>query len=386
LLVYLGERSLRSPGVPIREYEIGVELFNRAVNYDTSQDTLVRVQASHLRKKLLQYFLEEGKDETLIVDLPKGGYTLCFRPRESELDVLTIAPAGLPFRSRWFIAMAAVSALLAAATVLLLIQNSTLRRRSEFGLGPKPSVDAFWAQVFGNGLHNYLVVADGNLVVFEDAIHRNVTLQEYQGKAFDRLAQQYISDPDRRALMLNLLRQYTSMADASLARRVSLVAASNELPLELVFARDMTIGQISSHNTILLGSRRANPWVNLFEEKLNFQTVFEESPKQVWFSNKSPKQGEQAAYRGRWGLWSYCRVALLPNPKSTGSVLLISGTDVQATEAGGDFVTRENWILQLRALLGLKGGEPIPHFEVLLQGGLVNNTLPQFQISAWRRY
>ena len=154
----------------------------------------------------------------------------------------------------------------------------------------------------------------------------------------------------------------------------------------LVLARDVSMPQVSTHNTILMGSRRANPWVGLFEEKLNFRTIFEESPKVVYFQNVAPKAGEQAEYRGQWSKLSYCRVAYLPNPKGSGSVLLISGTDVQATEAGGEFVTNEHWVQTFRNALGLKPDELVPHFEFLLEGKMVINTVPQFQVIAWRRH
>ncbi len=386
LLLYTGERSLRAPDAPIREHEIGVEVFGRPTTYDTSQDTLVRVHASQLRKKLQQHFTEDGLSESLVVEMPKGSYSLVFRRREAELELVPVVEPAGPRRSAWLPVLIAVSVISTLAAGLLLVQNVSLRHRAEFGMGAQPSLDSFWRQVFGNGHHNYIVVADANLVVFEDAIKQHVSLQDYQLKAFDRLAKAHIPDPERRALMLNILRPYTSMADANISRRISLVTASNGLTADMVFARDLTVNQVSDHNAVLLGSRRANPWVTLFEDKLNFQTVFEEAPKQVWFRNKSPKQGEPNAYHGRWSHYSYCRVAFLPNPKGTGNILLISGTDVQSTEAGGEFVTREDWVRKLRPLLGVAEGQPFPHFEVLLQGALVNQTIPQFQISAWRRY
>lgn len=388
LLLYAGERSLNAPDTPIREHEIGVEVFGRPATYDTSQDTLVRVHASQLRKKLQQHFTEEGRDESLLVEMPKGSYSLIFRHREALVAPVpesTVQPMARR-RNPWWAVLIAISVLSTLASGLLLIQNLSLRRRAEFGMGAQPSIDAFWRQVFGNGRHNYIVAADANLVVFEDAIKQHVSLEDYQAKAFERLALARIVDPEKRALILNLLRPYTGMADTNIARRISLVTASNSLSTDIVFARDLTINQVSNHNTILLGSRRANPWVTLFEDKLNFKTAFEEAPKQAWFENRSPKPGEQSTYRGRWGRFSYCRVALLPNPKGSGNVLLISGTDVQSTEAGGEFVTREEWVRKLRPLLGVADGQPLPFFEVLLQGELVSQSIPQFQISAWRRY
>ena len=64
LLLFLGERSLQDPCCTLREQEIGVEVFGRPPDYDTSHDTLVRVHVSQLRKKLQEYFLAEGRKGT----------------------------------------------------------------------------------------------------------------------------------------------------------------------------------------------------------------------------------------------------------------------------------------------------------------------------------
>jgi hypothetical protein len=39
---------------------------------------------------------------------------------------------------------------------------------------------------------------------------------------------------------------------------------------------------------------------------------------------------------------------------------------------------------QLRQKLGLRAGEPFPYFEVLLHTTIVNNTIPSFELVAYR--
>ncbi len=392
LLLFVGEHSLSHGELHLREQEIGVAVFGRRENYDTSQDTLVRVQASQLRKKLQQYFEEEGREEPLVVELPKGSYALHFRPRELPAVASAAAEegAGAPGRDRYrrpLIATSLAAGVLLAICIALLLHNNSLRRRAEFAMGPKPSVDRLWKQMFDNGLHSYLVLADANLVVFEDAIKQHVSLPDYQNKEFRRLAEQRIEDPAIRALVLNVVnRNHTSMADTGVMRKIALMFASNALPFDVINAREATINQVTSHsNSILMGSRRANPWVTLYEDKLNFRTVFEESPKVAYFVNQSPQPGEQPEYRGVWAQRGFCRVAYLPGAKGNGLVLLISGTDIQSTEAGGEFLTSENSIRRLRESFGLRGNEPMPHFEVLLQTRLLNSTVAEFEIVAKRR-
>jgi len=384
LLQYVGKRKLQDPQCSIPEQEIGIAVFGRPAGYDTGQDTLVRVQASQLRKRLQQYFAGEGRDEPIVVELPKGSYAPVFHPREALAASLP-SPPGRP--SGWIWAGWGLAGVLSLALPLLLVQNIGLRQRAELGVGTRPAVDRLWRQMFGNGQPISLVLADGNLVEFENQIQSQISLSDYENGAFAKLAQAGIADPGLRTLALSLVgRRYTSVADVKAALTMGLVCASNGLSLEVVFARYATTAQVSSHNAILLGSLRANPWVGLFEDKLNFRTVFEESPRAAYFVNQSPQPGEQPMYKEQWAALGFCRVAYLPNPKVTGDVLLVSGTDVQVTEAGSEFITSERWVRSLRTSLGLKLNEPAPHFEALLEGQLINATVPQFQVVAVRRH
>ena len=120
--MFVGEHSLSNGDAHLREHDIGVGVFGRPVDYDTSQDTLVRVQASQLRKKLQQYFEEEGREESLIVDLPKGSYALVFREREAAVPVLAVARPG----RRWWVVGVVVGLVLLSGW--LAVQNVGLRR------------------------------------------------------------------------------------------------------------------------------------------------------------------------------------------------------------------------------------------------------------------
>jgi len=114
LLLYLGERGLQDPGCVLHEQEIGVDVFGRQPDYDTSHDTLVRVQISQLRKKLQEFFQTEGRGEPLIIDIPKGSYVPVFRPPadlpvESEPEKPAASPTR-PFLAGMAVALAMIGA------------------------------------------------------------------------------------------------------------------------------------------------------------------------------------------------------------------------------------------------------------------------------------
>src|SRR5262252_534348 len=76
LLRYLADHSLQNPGVPIKEYQIATEVFGRPADFDPHLDSAIRVQAGRLRVKLGEYYATEGEKDPIIVELPKGTYTL----------------------------------------------------------------------------------------------------------------------------------------------------------------------------------------------------------------------------------------------------------------------------------------------------------------------
>jgi len=72
----------------LKEYLIGVEVFDRPQDYDPKDDPVVRIEAGRLRKKLAEYYSGSGANDTLIIELPKGGYVPVFyeRPATAERD------------------------------------------------------------------------------------------------------------------------------------------------------------------------------------------------------------------------------------------------------------------------------------------------------------
>jgi TolB-like protein/Tfp pilus assembly protein PilF len=69
----------------LRERMIGAEMFGRPVGYDTGSDSVVRVRASQVRKKLAQFYLEpENGQSNLRLELPSGSYVPRFHFRPAD--------------------------------------------------------------------------------------------------------------------------------------------------------------------------------------------------------------------------------------------------------------------------------------------------------------
>ena len=385
VLLYLGDRAIKDPDCVLREQEIGIDVLGRPPDYDTSHDTLVRVLVSHLRKKLQEYFAGEGKLEPIIIDIPKGTYLPVFRRRhEGNGHAFGTGDTsnGVATARRWWAWLAVALAVILAAA---LGWGFGYHASAKTARPARPMVQAFWLQLFGNGQQTNLVMSDVTLLDFEMLIGGPVSLSEYEAHEFDRMAETRIKDPIRRTIARDFInRVTTAMSDVHMARDFGVLASEMRMPLNLISARDMSSPLISSMNTILLGSWRANPWMGLFEDQTVFRGDYQESPPAFRFVNRSPLPGEQASYPAEWRNRGYCRVTFFPNPHHTGNVLLITGSDVISAEAGGRFIVSEADLGQLRQKLGAAAGKPMPHFEVLLRTDVVNSTVPRYELVAYR--
>ena len=94
-LIYIVEETLEGRADRLKEYPVGVEVFGRDATFDPRMDPIVRVQARRLRLRLAAYYTEEGQNETVIVELPKGGYAPLFRSVERGLPARKMVSAAL---------------------------------------------------------------------------------------------------------------------------------------------------------------------------------------------------------------------------------------------------------------------------------------------------
>ena len=90
LLRYVVEKTMAGDAGQLKEYAVGVEVFDRDDKYDPRLDSIVRVEAGRLRSRLDEYYNGEGAASPIRISLPRGGYVAQFETREA-----TPAPAPL---------------------------------------------------------------------------------------------------------------------------------------------------------------------------------------------------------------------------------------------------------------------------------------------------
>jgi len=134
-------------------------------------------------------------------------------------------------------------------------------------------------------------------------------------------------------------------------------------------------------NVILMGGQMSNPWDELFDSRTNFITKFDPNGL-ISVINRAPAAGEQKTYTQTDSV-EYCDVAYLPKSDHNGVVLLMAGTNAEATEAAGDFLLSEG---QLSNFENMLHATKLPYFEVLLKVSSVTDTPLTATIEAYRTY
>ncbi|HYZ86620.1 MAG TPA: hypothetical protein VE621_19555, partial [Bryobacteraceae bacterium] len=81
-LQFVVRHTLEGRGDELKEYAIGVEVFEKGADFDPRLDSAVRVDARRLRAKLDEYYATEGNRDPVVIRMPKGGYLPIFLDRE----------------------------------------------------------------------------------------------------------------------------------------------------------------------------------------------------------------------------------------------------------------------------------------------------------------
>ena len=127
-LRYTVEETLNGQTDKLKESLLGIDVFGRKPSYDPRVDAVVRTEAVKLRARLREYYESEGREDEIVIDLPKGGYIPAFRHREKPAVEVAAPVAAEPHRQReWKPAVATVLVVAFLATSVYLISKARTR-------------------------------------------------------------------------------------------------------------------------------------------------------------------------------------------------------------------------------------------------------------------
>jgi hypothetical protein len=410
-LLYVCDRELRGRAHEITEHQIGIQAFGRPVTYNPGEDNIVRNYARLLRKRLDEYFESDGKEETLRIAIPRGRYVPVFSPSDSPeakpvMALLSTNPADagqaqtetLTYdeSSGDIIAPQASSTLERSARSLsyLLISTATLVALLAiiyFGMRsflpkPAPLSHKLWAQIFDRDRETLIVPADSSFGILQNLTHHPVHLSEYVNGSYLDSSLSRPTNIDARNLKDLTTQRYTSVVDLNITSSISRLPEMVPDRFAIRYARDLRMEDLKHSNALLLGSLHTNPWVELFQDNMNFVLEYLPDVDDSVVLNRHPLAGESAVYKNEWAEGShrtYAVIALLPSLDGTGHVILLEGLNMAGTQAAGDFLLNEQTIDPILGKATRPDGTLQP-FELLLETNSIGANAPEARVISER--
>jgi hypothetical protein len=374
LLRYLAEHSIDNPGVPLKEYQIATEVFGRPPDFDPRIDSIVRVQTGRLRSKLAEYYSGDGAEDPIVLEIPKGSYSLAVHhraiPHRSQTangDALR-HPRPVPHMAWLLLATGLGAGLLVA---LLIAPVVSPRWRSSEAPPLAPELQRFWS-AFTEG-------PEPPLVVFSNA--------EFVGRP--ETGMRYF-DPARDARE-DILDHYTGVGEVMAVHELDRVFTALRHPVRVKRGRLLTWDEARNVDLIFIGSPSENLSLRELPNTQNF--VFEllktpARPYDLAIVNRNPRPGERTAYSASGSLpvtEDYSIVSLLPGLVPARKVLVLAGTTTLGTQAAVEYVCRSVKLQELFTKLNLRGEDRIPDFEAVLQVKISGGVPVQSRIVALRQ-
>ncbi len=360
------EQAIQGQGDKLKEYVLGVEVFDRESSYDPRTDPIVRVEAGRLRSKLREYYETHGRDDPILIDLFKGGYAPVFRlqtrkPQES-----------LQFRRLRDKRNAALLVLVIVTGVSLLwatwqaLQNRALERQLETAQRGflEQQAAAVWGHFFDPETETFIVF--GSPLFFSTPDSPGLFLRMSTLNDSDNLLAnpEFKKLQERFGVLSGPRYDYALMGDAIALQRLTAFLGHPGRKLTALPSHLATWESIRGGHIIFLGAERMNPLLKSLPVRREFDWDRDHN-----IVNRNPQPGEQAAYvtRSHWDEMTYAIIASLPGLQPDRKIFLLSTHSAPGSMAAVDYVTRPETLRAMTGRLQLSRPGAPKHYEMLIR-------------------
>ena len=364
LLRYLAEHSLDHAGIALKEYQIATEVLGRPAGFDPQSDSTVRVQAGRLRVKLAEYYAQDGIDDPIVVEIPKGSYTLTFHVRAARAGTQPLQPVVIDRREtknekgllprRWIAAVGVLSVLLAASLIATAILLAQRMRSLSSTVSPAPAAyQLFWNRFLTGPQQPWVIFSNGSFV------GRPETGMRYFNPHTD--ANTFIMD------------HYTGVGEVLAIHQLDHVFSLLNRPLRVKRGALFSLDDAKNNDLIFVGSPSEN--LTLVDIPGTREFIFQRldsGPRKgdLAVRNVHPLPGEPQLFlatpANQPTIEDYAVVSLLPGLDPTRSVLILAGNSTFGTQAAVEYVCREDSIKELLQRLKVSKPSDLKPFEALL--------------------
>ena len=357
LLRRIAEQSLAGDLDSLKERSLGVEVFGRAADYDTSQDPVVRASAAEVRKKLAQYYQEAGNGSGVRIELPSGSYLA-----EFHFDAIT--PQAPVARTK---PRKRLTALLACtlAGALLILATALVRTRWE-----RSDLDELWGPVLKPP--GTVLVCVGLQAAYN---WRSAQAQDEIQGIVQPLPQGSPQRPIRAEDLVLLKDRYVALDDALCLVRITSLLERYRKPYRIRAERSTSFADLRDTAAVLIGAFD-NPWTLRTGGQLRF-TFRKDSEHDTGMVHDS-QHPENTAWKlsSYWPNWDipvdYAIVTRMVDSTSDRPVIIAAGLTQYGTMGAGEFLSNPEYFSE--AARRLPKDWPRKSLQIVLSVPVVNRT------------
>lgn len=329
LLRRITEHSVAGEIDSLKERALGVDVFGRPPDYDTSEDPVVRASAAEIRKKLAQFYEEAGRDSEIRIELPRGSYLAEFHPHEKQ-------PPRVPI-TRKKPARRIVIATGAAACLLIVIAGLALRSGGS-------ALDLLWGPVLktpGLVLVGVGIQAAYNL--------RSASAQDEIQGIVQSPAHAPVRRPIREDDLILLQDRYVALDDVLCLVRITALLDSYRKPYRIRAERTLSFADLRDTPSVLIGAFD-NRWTLRTNDQLRF--TFRKNSEEDTGMVYDRQHPENAAWKltNYWPNWDissdYAIVTRVRDVNADRPILIAAGLTQYGTMGAGEFVSNEQYLAE----------------------------------------
>lgn len=328
LLRYIVEHTLSGSG-PIKERTLGVEVFGRRPGYDTNDDPVVRTTAGQIRRRLAQYYEQDGHESELRIDLPCGAYVAEFylpgpRPSASTPES-EVVPDSRPspvvhrtFRKQWL-----AYALLAAAVVGFMAWSARMKTWAS-----SSPLEDFWRPILVSSESPLVCIGEPYFVVPQGTP---------AGEQFSDASREYGFGSDRVAL-----------ADAAALFHIAEFLGSHGSASRFQGAAATTFEDLRQGPAVLVAAFD-NPWTLRIGQSLRYR-LSPPGERLAWIEDQQHPAARHwvidLAEQYSKQTQDYAIVSRFRDPTTGEPMVIAAGLGESGTAVAGEFVTNAEEIRQ----------------------------------------
>ncbi len=357
-LRYVVESALAGEKDRLKERVIGERIFGRRADYDTGQDSIVRVKASEVRRRLAQYY-DHSADTGLRIELPPGSYAPWFHGATSPPLVIPPPPPPVPSRGTprlWLIPAAALVILLAAGVLRSV-------RQAPFALFWAPFLEASRAPILCLPAPERFRITGGDKAYLLETLRSRPPEEKLTSLSLDRLQGLQIIPETGLAL---------GVGDAHALTLIYALAASKGRAPQIRIGNDTTFTELREGPAILIGGF-SNRWTLDLMKDARFEFAMEG----LHYGIRDRSNGKVVCQKPlSWEPHSTvdCGVITRLKDSKTGYPLLVAaGLDHYGTLGAGEFLTRP--ALLERALQQAPAGWRDKNLQILFRVEVVRDSV-----------